>query len=285
MGQKKIVMDEPFQTSKEDNKWRVLQLDPKTIYPTTILSNAAWFYGENDPKKAAHSHNIGEVVAYFGSDWEHPEDLGGQVTIYMNGEKHVFTKSFMMYAPVGLPHCPYTIDRVDRPLYHTAFPVGKTIKSDRYPDMIVSENVSSNPKYDYCFVDEMKGRKTPVSEGEVPILHLDSSFCEYAPELELTWFTKPGIQNAFGNEELDRDRLYLFMGSDWENALDLKAEIELTVGGSTIVIDKPCYFFAPAGTKIGSMNITKLEQPVMVNWISPDAEDPYYPLNTGKTEA
>ena len=271
------IMDNPFQPAREANKWRILQLDPKTPCETNILSNAAWFYGPDDPKKAAHSHNIGEVVAYFGSDWEHPDDLGGQVTIYMNGEKHVFTKSFMMYAPVGIAHCPYTIDRADRPFYHTAFPVGHFIKSERFPEMPVDAEVSADPKYNYCFVDEMKGRKAPLADGEVPILHLDSSFCQYAPELELTWFTKASEKPIIAEQILDRDRLFLFMGSDSKNALELHASIDITLDGEKVTIDKPSYLFVPKNTKLGPVYITELKQPIMVNWISPDAEDPYYP--------
>ena len=270
-------MNEPFQTAREANKWRILQLDPKTTCKTNILSNAAWFYGPDDPKKAAHSHNIGEVVAYFGSDWEHPEDLGGQVTIYMNGEKHVFTKSFMMYAPVGIAHCPYTVDYVNRPLYHTAFPVGRFIKSDRFPDMPVDAEESENPKYNYCFVDELKGRTAPVADGEVPILHLDSNLCQYAPELELTFYTKASEEPIIAQQTLERDRMFLFMGTDSENALELHASVELTLDGEKVIIDKPSYLFVPKGSTVGSVYIRRLDQPIMVNWISPDAEDPYYP--------
>ena len=69
------LMDIPFQLEREGTKWRILQIDPKSACPSTMLSNAAWFYGPEDPKKTMHSHNIGEVVAYFGSDWERPKKL------------------------------------------------------------------------------------------------------------------------------------------------------------------------------------------------------------------
>ena len=269
------IMDVPFQEAREGTKWRILQLDPRNACPSSLIGNAAWFYGAEDPKKAEHKHNIGEVVAYFGSDWEHPEKMNGQVTIWMKKEKHVFDKSFMMYAPPGDEHCPYTIDAVDRPLYHTAYPIGRGIKSERFPEAVVEEGERSEPQYDACFITDAEGRKKPLLDGEVPILHLDDEKYEKAPTIDLSWLTK-GDVTVVEERVQEKDEQYLFMGSDWENALKLHASVTVTVNGDTYELDHPAYIWAPKGTRL-EIKVGALEAPVMLSVCSPSDADPWYP--------
>lgn len=270
------LMDIPFQLEREGTKWRILQIDPKSACPSTMLSNAAWFYGPEDPKKTMHSHNIGEVVAYFGSDWERPQEMNGQVTIYMEGEKHSLRKSFMMYAPPGSRHCPYTIDAVERPIYHTAYPIGRKIKSERYPNDPYDAEEKEDPQYNACFVVGYEGREKPLFAGEIPILHLDGTVAENAPTIDLSWLTAAAGEPLVAERIQDNDQLYLFMGSDWENALELGGEIELVIGGEMVSLTKPAYVFAPKGEKFGPVYVRKVDKPIMMSVCEPDPKDPHY---------
>ena len=64
-----------------------------------------------------HSHPVPEVLVAIGSDPEHPEDLGAEFEMFMGEEmeKHIITKSTMIYVPENTVHCPFTIKKVTRP--------------------------------------------------------------------------------------------------------------------------------------------------------------------------
>jgi len=65
-----------------------------------------------------HVHENAEILGFYGTNLEDPYDLGGEIEVVINGETHVLTKSSLVFLPGGLPHCPLTITKVDRPIFH-----------------------------------------------------------------------------------------------------------------------------------------------------------------------
>jgi len=65
-----------------------------------------------------HTHNFQEFLAWFGGNPEDPDDFGAEVAICLGKEKekYVFTTPTIISLPVGFPHCPLEITRVDRPI-------------------------------------------------------------------------------------------------------------------------------------------------------------------------
>jgi hypothetical protein len=73
-----------------------------------------------------HKHDYDEVLALIGSNPDDPNNLNGELEIFLNGEKHLITKSVMIFLPAGLEHGPIRWLRVDRPVFH--FSCGMTKK-------------------------------------------------------------------------------------------------------------------------------------------------------------
>ena len=65
-----------------------------------------------------HCHEGNEILGFLGSNPDDPSDLCGEVEIYIEGEKHILTKSTYIYLPAGIKHVPLYINRVDRPIFH-----------------------------------------------------------------------------------------------------------------------------------------------------------------------
>ena len=53
-----------------------------------------------------------------------------EVTI--NGERHLLTKSSLIFAPAGLPHMRISIKRVDRPMFHFSVVMNPEYKGGAY---------------------------------------------------------------------------------------------------------------------------------------------------------
>ena len=85
-------------------------------------TQGTWLYRASDepyPDKA-HKHDWDEYLGFIGTNPDDPLDLGGEVEIYLGGEKHVLTRTSMVFCPAGLEHCPVYFRRVDSPIWFFA---------------------------------------------------------------------------------------------------------------------------------------------------------------------
>jgi hypothetical protein len=64
-----------------------------------------------------HSHDFDEVIGFIGSNRNHPRDLGGEIEFWMGEEKHILTKSCLIFIPRGVKHCPVILKRIDTPIF------------------------------------------------------------------------------------------------------------------------------------------------------------------------
>ncbi len=122
--EKYIVTDlkipEHMQAGEADySQWatRILWLD-EDVVPGAFHLNCAWYRKSTEAVAVAHTHDHDEVIAFFGSDPDSPNDLNGEIEFWLEDEKYLFTKSTLIFAPGGLKHCPLRILRVDRPIFH-----------------------------------------------------------------------------------------------------------------------------------------------------------------------
>jgi hypothetical protein len=104
---------------KTSDQWtRLTYLDNSSIKGAFYVE-CLWFWkGSDTALNKAHTHDFDEVITFYGSNPEDPIDLGGEVELWLGDEKHVFTKSVLVFVPKGLSHCPLTVRRVDRPIFH-----------------------------------------------------------------------------------------------------------------------------------------------------------------------
>lgn len=94
------------------------------IVKGAFYMECVWFWssGKHPPTVAdtLHSHEWDEIIAFFGTNPEDPYDLCGEVEIWLEDEKHVLTKSFLIFVPAGMKHSTVRIVRLDRPIFHIA---------------------------------------------------------------------------------------------------------------------------------------------------------------------
>jgi hypothetical protein len=65
-----------------------------------------------------HAHPFPELLSFFGTDMEHPEELYGEVEFWLEDEKFILDKSFVVYIPAGMTHCPLRTLRNERGFFH-----------------------------------------------------------------------------------------------------------------------------------------------------------------------
>jgi hypothetical protein len=114
-----ITKPTPFEF-QTDKATRVFYLDDKVIKGAFYVE-CAWCLKASDESAAeAHAHGFDEVIGFFGTNPDNPLDLCGEIEFWLGDEKHMLTKSCLIFVPQGLKHCPLIIRRVDRPIFHFA---------------------------------------------------------------------------------------------------------------------------------------------------------------------
>ncbi|MCI8593838.1 MAG: hypothetical protein HFF09_01110 [Oscillospiraceae bacterium] len=112
---------------------RILWMDGNVV-PGAFQMNTAWYYAvpERDPVFEEHVHDYDELIGFFGSDPENPYDLGAEMEVTINGERHLLNKSSLIFAPAGMPHMRISIKRVDRPMFHFSVVMNPEYKGGAY---------------------------------------------------------------------------------------------------------------------------------------------------------
>ena len=99
---------------------RLAYVDDEVIKGGFYSENVWFYHGDENISVYPHKHDFDELLTFWGSDPDNPNDLNGEVELWMDDEKHIITKSVAIFVPKGLKHCPLIIRRVDRPIFHYA---------------------------------------------------------------------------------------------------------------------------------------------------------------------
>ena len=85
---------------------------PRVITPVMIKNM------KDAPGITPHSHPFVELFCYFGTNIDDPGDLGGEIEFWLEDEEFRLTRSFMVYIPANMKHCPLIFHRMDAPMFH-----------------------------------------------------------------------------------------------------------------------------------------------------------------------
>jgi hypothetical protein len=88
------------------------------IIKGAFFLETSWFRKATPPGPQEHVHDFDEVLGFFGTNPDDVHDLGGEVEFWIDGEKHLITKSFLAFIPKGVKHCPLRVTKVNRPIFH-----------------------------------------------------------------------------------------------------------------------------------------------------------------------
>ena len=81
-----------------------------------------WIHPSDEPQLWVnpHVHDYDEVLIWTGGDPDNPKDLGAEIYMEIDGERHTITTSGCVYIPAGTVHCPLGFNRIDRPFRFSA---------------------------------------------------------------------------------------------------------------------------------------------------------------------
>jgi len=114
---------DPDSVSNTRSHMKVLSLDDMVLEGSPYTECVWMWPGGSDvyPETAepnSHAHDYDEVLAFFGTDFDDPYALNGEIELWIEDEKFMLTRSCLIFIPKGTYHCPLVIHRVDKPIFH-----------------------------------------------------------------------------------------------------------------------------------------------------------------------
>ena len=120
-------------SSKKNPKYPAYRpkIDPNIVKPIVTVDNkvvpGAEFYADTkwilpssktEIKLAeTHSHKFGEMLGFFGYNYDNIQDLGAEIEIIIDNEKNIVDRSFCAYIPPGVQHGPVIVRNITRPIF------------------------------------------------------------------------------------------------------------------------------------------------------------------------
>jgi mannose-6-phosphate isomerase-like protein (cupin superfamily) len=223
-----------------------------------------------------HSHNFDEAIGFIGSKGEkNPRDLGGEMEVWLGGEKYLINKSCLIFVPKGLKHCPIRFNRVDSPILFFTF--GLATAYSRIPTKFQQDKSSERNYAKYISYDvnpqkvspeamkrrEENNRKIQSDVEGTRLLDLDK--IEGSFYTDFVWLWKG---SAKGNSEVehshDFDEIIGFIGAKGQKAPhDLGGEMEVWLGGERHLITKSCLIWVPKGMKHCPIRFNRIDSPML----------------------
>jgi hypothetical protein len=110
---------------------RIAHLDADVVPDTDFYSEAMWIvpgdeFTKGVRKVEAHKHAWGEMIGFYGYNYDNIYDLGAEIEFTIDGKTYNITESFASFIPAGIEHGPLIIKNVKRPIMH--FTAGPTKK-------------------------------------------------------------------------------------------------------------------------------------------------------------
>ena len=106
---------------KTEFSWLSMYIDEEVV-PGAYYFMGNWIFkvpGKGTPAEE-HDHEFDEYLGFVGTNPDDPFDLGGEIEVWLGGEKHIITESCAIFIPAGLKHAPIYFRRVDRPIWYLA---------------------------------------------------------------------------------------------------------------------------------------------------------------------
>jgi hypothetical protein len=255
---------------------------PRT-YPGQITMEEQMKLPTNDKPMFPHAHDFPELLSWWGTDPEHPEETGSMGMI-MGDEIIPLEKSWVAYIPAGMLHMPTRGKggkMTNLPVCHWTSGPGSYTRE--------GHSKEEGPKKafniaDYKTTGELKNAKyfvygtKPGQARRYYMLPFDTKYvkpmalvddtvvpgCQFGCE---TLWLLPGDKSKAGypmmkEHTASHGTSLVFQAMNYPDITDLCAEVELWIGGEKHIINKTFGAYIPPDVKVGPMIIRNIQKQI-----------------------
>jgi hypothetical protein len=253
-------------------------------YPGQITWEEQMKLPTNDKPMFPHAHDFPELLSWWGTDPDHPEDIGAMGMI-MGDEEIPLPNSWVAYIPAGMLHIP-TRGKGGKmtklPVCHWTSGPGVYTREHDHAKEEGAKKAPAQPAYKTT--GELKNAKyfvygtkpnqsrkyymLPYDPKYVrPMAYIDDAViqdCEFGCE---TLWLMPGDKSKAGylmmkEHSVSYGTSIVFNAMNYADITDLCAEVELWIGGEKHIINKSFGAYIPPDVKQGPMIIRNIQKQI-----------------------
>ncbi|MGD0780024.1 MAG: hypothetical protein ABR954_04495 [Dehalococcoidales bacterium] len=240
---------------------RILWIDDQVV-PGSFQMNCSWWLNTNEKSPPFHTHDVSEIIGFFGNDPDDPYNLHGEVEFWLGDQKQVIDKTAMVFIPGGLKHCPLILKRIDKPIFHFSVVTSgywdmETLKETHKPESDYSRYVVTElkvPAFKPEFVEAYK-------KFAKRILWMDKNVAPGAFQMNVSWYCKPQNHASVPHTH-DVDEIIGFFGGNADDPYNLNGEVEMWIEDQQFLLTKSTMLFVPAGMKHCPLIIRRVDRPI-----------------------
>jgi hypothetical protein len=275
----------------------VLWIDSDVI-PGAYYGESTWIWPESYPRQVsqeelarrttnqkpmfAHVHDFPELLSWWGTDPDHPEDTS-DMGLIMDDEEIWLNRSWVAYIPAGVKHMPTRKPgaRVSgRPVFHwTSGPGSYTREGTGDKDDGSGVGQATSPERPvggfsrYIVYGYQPGARRPEYMRHLdprytrPVAYIDKTVI---PDAEFgcdTMWLLPGDGTRAGQVLMDEHvsphgTSIVLNAMNYPDITDLCAEAELWIGGEKHIVKKSFGAYVPPRVRLGPLKVRNIAKPL-----------------------
>lgn len=187
-------------------------------------------------------------------------DLGADVELYLGKgnlrEKYEFSRTTAVYLPTGLPHCPWYVRNIKKPMTFVNIMVGMPSwgPNDQSDEVLTEADLAraktSNYRFDKYLLSGV-GKDVKHPEGGQMLAYTDCTRIASAPITRVIRYRpEKAPYSILDAQSREYASFLMFLGINNDDASKLGASIELRMGAEKEVhtFDKSALVYVPPGT-------------------------------------
>jgi hypothetical protein len=241
-----------------------------------------WKGSSKEYVESEHVHDFDEFIGFLGTRGPQDSDsLGGEIELWLGGEKYMLTRSCLVFVPKGLKHCPIRFTRIDTPIlfFTGAFELGDY----RRTTTEFTDGKAAERNYAKYFSHIVNPQKIPPKDDSAEAMRkleearqesgstieasglLNLNSIEGAPYIQFAWLYKGSEKKPTHPEHAhDWGEVFGYIGFvGQEDPYGSMGEVEFWVGGEKRVLTKSCLAWMPPNLPHCPVRFARIDKPIL----------------------
>lgn len=240
----------------------------------TVDCTWLWSGAAKGPVGEAHAHDFSHVIGFIGGHPDDPQDLGGEITVWLDGNKEELTRNALVFVPAGVVHGPILFSKINRPVFFITIAM-----TGKYSRTAVVQPGTAKEKQ-YSIIDHTKERFTvaagarteaapppqarPSTTKGARILHIEDDMVKGSFYVDFVWIFE-GTGGAPAPEHThDWPELIAMAGADPAHPRDLGGKMSIVLEDETHYTDKSTLVCIPKHTRHCPWLFHDIKRPTLV---------------------
>ena len=220
-----------------------------------------------------HTHPYGECLLFTGLDYNNPDSFDAEVEICLGekGEKHVINSPTIVILPPGLPHCPLTTTKVDKPFGFLAI----SLSGEHKLSEVTPSGTSSSNGLEYeHLIKKLELKDTKRTKGGNADFIAGWNGKDFEGfNVNFTWALHTGLgpwHDKDPHVHTTYDEILIFVGSDPDDPENLNAELSVGLEDEVHIIDTPTVVLAPKNVVHCPLITRRVDKPYLFSAVCLD---------------